>query len=178
MDDLRKGAAAARRKTAAKAAATSGKTTAKAALVNGKSTAKATLANGKAAKPAVANGKAAPKRVPSREVTTELVAVKARAPKAAHAAKAAEGADGEAGAHAVDESAALREDIRMLGRVLGDTIRTHEGADVYQTVEEVRQNAVRFRRFGDTAARAALAKKLNELDVEPAIAVVRAFSYF
>jgi phosphoenolpyruvate carboxylase len=78
----------------------------------------------------------------------------------------------------IDDEALLRADIRMLGRVLGDTIRTHEGPEAFQTVEDVRQYAVRFRRYGDTAARAALAEMLNGLDVEPAIAVVRAFSYF
>jgi len=79
---------------------------------------------------------------------------------------------------AADGDASLREDIRMLGRVLGDTIRAHEGPEIYQIVEDIRQNAVRFRRYGDTAARGALADRLNALDVEPAIAVVRAFSYF
>ncbi len=79
---------------------------------------------------------------------------------------------------AADAEASLREDIRMLGRVLGDTIRAHEGPEIYQIVEDIRQNAVRFRRYGDTAARSALAERLNALDVEPAIAVVRAFSYF
>ena len=79
---------------------------------------------------------------------------------------------------AVDGDASLREDIRMLGRVLGDTIRSHEGPEVFQIVEDIRQNAVRFRRYGDTAARASLAERLDALDVEPAIAVVRAFSYF
>jgi phosphoenolpyruvate carboxylase len=78
----------------------------------------------------------------------------------------------------IDDDLPLRDDIRMLGRVLGDTIRAHEGEEVYQTVEEVRQTAVRFRRHGDQEARTALAKRLDELDVEPAISVVRAFSYF
>jgi phosphoenolpyruvate carboxylase len=82
------------------------------------------------------------------------------------------------GSPLVDDHAPLRADIRMLGRVLGDTIRTHEGDDIFRTVEDIRQYAVRFRRYGDTAAREALAERLNALDVEPAIAVVRAFSYF
>jgi phosphoenolpyruvate carboxylase len=77
-----------------------------------------------------------------------------------------------------DPDVPLREDIRMLGRVLGDTIREKEGDAIFETVEEVRRKAVRFRRFGDTEARAELGKMLNALDVEPAISVVRAFSYF
>ncbi len=77
-----------------------------------------------------------------------------------------------------DEDQPLREDIRLLGRVLGDTLRAHEGADMFRTVEDIRQTAVRFRRSGDPEARAALAKMLDGLEVEQTISVVRAFSYF
>ena len=101
----------------------------------------------------------------------------ANATKVAKVAKAAKAATA-APLPVPDPDSALREDIRMLGRVLGDTLRAHEGAEMFRTVEEVRQTAVRFRRHGDTAARAELAKMLNALDVEPAISVVRAFSYF
>jgi phosphoenolpyruvate carboxylase len=76
------------------------------------------------------------------------------------------------------EDVALREDIRLLGRILGETIREDEGALLYQVVEDVRQLAVRFRRDGDPEARAELARRLDALDVEAAISVVRAFSYF
>jgi phosphoenolpyruvate carboxylase len=103
-------------------------------------------------------------------------------PRRKAAAKKPEANGGKAAAKVVlqpvDGDAPLREDIRMLGRVLGDTIRTHEGPEIFQIVEDIRQNAVRFRRYGDTAARSALAERLNALEVEPAIAVVRAFSYF
>jgi phosphoenolpyruvate carboxylase len=77
-----------------------------------------------------------------------------------------------------DPDLQLREDIRFLGRVLGDTIRARDGADMFRTVEDARQTAVRFRRSGDPEARAALAKMLDSLEVEQAISVVRAFSYF
>ncbi len=77
-----------------------------------------------------------------------------------------------------EEDQALREDIRLLGRVLGDTLRAHEGAEMFRTVETIRQTAVKFRREGDLAARAQLASMLDDLDVESTISVVRAFSYF
>jgi phosphoenolpyruvate carboxylase len=77
-----------------------------------------------------------------------------------------------------DEDVALREDIRLLGRILGETVRDDEGGELYQLVEDVRRLAVRFRRDGDPEARAELARRLDALDVEQAITVVRAFSYF
>jgi phosphoenolpyruvate carboxylase len=76
------------------------------------------------------------------------------------------------------EQAPLREDIRLLGRLLGETVRDCEGVEVFQIVEDVRRLAVRFRRDGDREARAILARTLDGLDIESAISVVRAFSYF
>jgi len=77
-----------------------------------------------------------------------------------------------------DEDLPLREDIPLLGRVLGDTVRDHEGEQIFRTVENIRHTAVRFRRDGDLEARAALESMLDALEIEPAISVVRAFSYF
>ena len=48
-----------------------------------------------------------------------------------------------------DKDAPLKEDIRLLGRLLGDVIRHQEGDAVYQIVETIRQTAVRFRRESD-----------------------------
>ena len=45
-----------------------------------------------------------------------------------------------------DKDLPLREDIRLLGRILGDTIREQSGEAVFDTVESIRQNSVRFRR--------------------------------
>jgi len=77
-----------------------------------------------------------------------------------------------------DKDAPLREDIRLLGRLLGDTLREQEGDNMYRIVEEIRQTAVRFRRDGDTRARQRLDRLLNKLSPEETISVVRAFSYF
>jgi phosphoenolpyruvate carboxylase len=76
----------------------------------------------------------------------------------------------------------LRNDIRLLGRVLGDTVREQEGAAVFDIVERVRQTAVRFARDGDPESqknsRAELAALLDPLPGDTTQAVVRAFSYF
>ncbi|MBC7513632.1 MAG: phosphoenolpyruvate carboxylase [Herminiimonas sp.] len=72
----------------------------------------------------------------------------------------------------------LKEDIRLLGRLLGDVLREQEGAAVFAVVEAIRQTAVRFRRDADTDAGANLDKLLKKLSLEETISVVRAFSYF
>ena len=72
----------------------------------------------------------------------------------------------------------LRADIRLLGRLLGDTVREQDGEAVFAIVEQVRQTAVRFAREGDPAARAELAALLDPLSRETTQSVVRAFSYF
>ncbi|QLQ26779.1 MAG: phosphoenolpyruvate carboxylase [Dechloromonas sp.] len=77
-----------------------------------------------------------------------------------------------------DKEEPLRADIRLLGRILGDTVREQEGSAVFEIVERVRQTAVRFARDGDPAARAELAALLDPLPRNTTQAVVRAFSYF
>lgn len=72
----------------------------------------------------------------------------------------------------------LRNDIRLLGRILGDTVRAQEGNAIYEMIERVRQTAVRFARDGDPAARDDLATLLDALPRDSTQAVVRAFSYF
>ena len=55
-------------------------------------------------------------------------------------------------AHALDSSKEepLRTDIRLLGRLLGDTVREQEGEAVFDIVERVRQTAIRFARDGES----------------------------
>ena len=77
-----------------------------------------------------------------------------------------------------DKDAPLREDIRLLGRVLGDTVRDQQGEAAYDLIERIRQTSVRFRRDDDRAARAELEGILDALSREQTIQVVRAFSYF
>ncbi|MBL8472197.1 MAG: phosphoenolpyruvate carboxylase [Rhodocyclaceae bacterium] len=79
---------------------------------------------------------------------------------------------------APDKDAPLREDIRLLGRVLGDTLREQAGEQMFDLVERIRQNALGFRRDAAESARRALEGILDGLSRDEAIVVVRAFSYF
>jgi phosphoenolpyruvate carboxylase len=80
--------------------------------------------------------------------------------------------------NAADKDAPLKEDIRLLGRLLGDVLRDQEGPDVFQVVETIRQTAVRFRREADAKAGDELTTLLHQLTRNQTISVVRAFSYF
>ena len=79
---------------------------------------------------------------------------------------------------ALDKDLPLRDDIRLLGRLLGDTVREQEGDDVFAVVEKIRQTSIRFDRDADAEAGAELQATLDGLPRETMIAVVRAFSYF
>ncbi|BBE49790.1 Phosphoenolpyruvate carboxylase [Ferriphaselus amnicola] len=72
----------------------------------------------------------------------------------------------------------LREDIRLLGRILGDTLREQEGAATFELIENVRRTAVRFRKTQDDRDRVQLEQILDELTPRDTLSVVRAFSYF
>ncbi|QCP14153.1 phosphoenolpyruvate carboxylase [Pseudoduganella umbonata] len=90
--------------------------------------------------------------------------------------KQAEESNNEPGA--ADKDAPLKEDIRLLGRLLGDVLREQEGEEVFAVVETIRQTAVRFRREADAGAAKELDGMLKILTKEQTISVVRAFSYF
>ncbi|HJV82928.1 phosphoenolpyruvate carboxylase [Noviherbaspirillum sp.] len=77
-----------------------------------------------------------------------------------------------------DKDAPLKEDIRLLGRLLGNVLREQEGETVFHVVETIRQTAVRFRRESDAQSGAELNKMLKKLTRDQTITVVRAFSYF
>ena len=72
----------------------------------------------------------------------------------------------------------LREDVRLLGRILGDTLREQEGEESFQLIENVRRAAVRFRKTQDDRDRVQLEKTLDALSPSETLVVVRAFSYF
>src|SRR6266571_1648018 len=81
-------------------------------------------------------------------------------------------------AQAVEEDARLRNDIRLLGRILGDTVRDQEGADVFDLVERIRQTSIRFHRDEDKLARRELETILDSMSISETVRIVRAFSYF
>jgi phosphoenolpyruvate carboxylase len=72
----------------------------------------------------------------------------------------------------------LRDDVRLLGRILGDTLREQEGEETFNLVETVRRAAVRFRKTQDERDGAALEQMLDALSPAETLSVVRAFSYF
>src|SRR6266481_3469163 len=76
------------------------------------------------------------------------------------------------------EDARLRTDIRLLGRILGDTVRDQEGADVFDLVERIRQTSIRFHRDDDKPARRELELILDSMSISQTVRIVRAFSYF
>ncbi len=73
---------------------------------------------------------------------------------------------------------ALREDIRLLGRILGDTIRAIDGPATYGMIETIRQLAVRYHRNEDQSAQAELEKILAGLSDNEINRITRAFGYF
>src|SRR5882724_8206077 len=79
---------------------------------------------------------------------------------------------------ALEEDARLRTDIRLLGRILGDTVRDQEGADVFDLVERIRQTSIRFHRDEDKLARQELEAILDSMSISQTLRIVRAFSYF
>ena len=70
----------------------------------------------------------------------------------------------------------LREDRRLLGRLLGEVIREQVGEEALERIERIRQTAVAFRK--EESSRAQLERELNALDLEQTLHLVRAFSYF
>ncbi|MBS0423891.1 MAG: phosphoenolpyruvate carboxylase [Proteobacteria bacterium] len=77
-----------------------------------------------------------------------------------------------------DKDSPLREDIRFLGRLLGDTLREQDGDGAFELVENIRQTAIRFHRDQDLKAREELDAILNRLSDKDSLSVVRGFSYF
>lgn len=78
----------------------------------------------------------------------------------------------------IDTEKPLVEDIRLLGRILGDVIREQEGKAIYELVEQVRRLSVGFHRDRDESADKALKKLLKGLSSDLAMKVLRAFTYF
>ena len=72
----------------------------------------------------------------------------------------------------------LAEDVRLLGRILGDVIREQDGVAAYELIEQVRKLSVAFRRDADVASDKALKKLLKGLSGDQTVSVTRAFTYF
>lgn len=70
----------------------------------------------------------------------------------------------------------MRADIRLLGAILGDTVREQNGQDVFELVERARVESFRVRR--SEIDRAELARMFDGIDIHQAVPVIRAFSHF
>ncbi|MBT9488340.1 MAG: phosphoenolpyruvate carboxylase, partial [Rubrivivax sp.] len=79
---------------------------------------------------------------------------------------------------AAEKNRPLVEDIRLLGRILGDVIREQEGKEAFELVERVRQLSVAYRLKADASAGRVLDRLLKNLSVDQTVSVIRAFSYF
>lgn len=77
-----------------------------------------------------------------------------------------------------EAEAMLRADIRLLGRILGDTVRNQEGEAVFDLVERIRQTSIRFHRDDDKPARQELEAILDGMSTGETVRIVRAYSYF
>jgi phosphoenolpyruvate carboxylase len=72
----------------------------------------------------------------------------------------------------------LRYDTRLLGRILGETVRDQEGDAVFDLVEHIRRTGVLFHREADEAARQELEATMSGLPMDRALRIIRAFGHF
>ncbi len=70
----------------------------------------------------------------------------------------------------------MREDIRLLGTILGDTVREQNGEQVFDLVERARVESFRVRR--SEIDRADMVRLFDGIDIHQAIPVIRAFTHF
>ena len=78
-------------------------------------------------------------------------------------------------APSIDE--ALRRDVRLLGKLLGKTIRDQRGESLFQLVEEVRRMAKEARKI-EAEQSPKLIEKLSNLDDTELLYLARAFTLF
>ncbi|WP_460448119.1 phosphoenolpyruvate carboxylase [Alsobacter sp. SYSU BS001988] len=79
---------------------------------------------------------------------------------------------------ASDKDRPLQDDIRLLGQILGDTVREQDGEGAFEIVEAIRRLSVAFQRNADATAGGNLDTLLKRLSPNETVSVIRAFSYF
>ncbi|MCC6854358.1 MAG: phosphoenolpyruvate carboxylase [Rubrivivax sp.] len=72
----------------------------------------------------------------------------------------------------------LVQDIRLLGRILGDVIREQDGPAAFEVVERIRRLSVAYRLEADARAGRELDRVLDGLSADQTVTVIRAYSYF
>jgi phosphoenolpyruvate carboxylase len=75
-----------------------------------------------------------------------------------------------------EASEPMRADIRLLGTILGDTVREQNGDDVFDLVERARVESFRVRRA--EINRAEMSRMFDGIDIHMAIPIIQAFSHF
>lgn len=78
----------------------------------------------------------------------------------------------------VEQTNALNEDIRLLGRLLGKAILDTEGQTTFTAIESLRRSAVKIRREGLVGQNHILVDAIADMDDDMANTMSRAFSYF
>jgi len=78
----------------------------------------------------------------------------------------------------IEKERPLLEDIRLLGRILGETVREQEGVAKFELIETIRRLSVAFQRRADAQAGRELDAVLNRLTPDETVSVIRAFTYF
>ena len=108
----------------------------------------------------------------SKKDTPAVAKTPARKPKASSSAAP------QAVTRRADKDQPLMDDIRLLGRILGDVIREQEGQAAFDLIEQVRQLSVAYRRNDDQDAEKSLKSLLKGLSGDQTVSVIRAFTYF
>src|SRR5438067_8697556 len=74
--------------------------------------------------------------------------------------------------------AGLRAEIRLLGQLLGETLREHEGVALYELEESIRQRTKELRQHYDAAEEEAFVAELGRIPLDDAARLVRAFATY
>ncbi|MGH9391859.1 MAG: phosphoenolpyruvate carboxylase, partial [Vicinamibacteria bacterium] len=77
-----------------------------------------------------------------------------------------------------DKNLPLRADVRMLGEILGETMKRHGGRELFETEERIRALSKSLRSRADRRTERELLDLLRGLDLETAIGVIRAFAVY
>ncbi len=72
----------------------------------------------------------------------------------------------------------LFEDIRLLGQILGDTVREQEGEEIFERIEKIRRLSVAGKGIAESEAGRELESLLQSLSPAETASVIRAFAYF
>ncbi len=72
----------------------------------------------------------------------------------------------------------LREEVRLLGKLLGEVIRDEGGQDLYDRIEAVRVASVGYHRHAGAKGSAELERQLSQLSLEDAVGLAHGFAVF